>query len=164
MIAILAFAASRLIANAQDHAYDPGAQPDTTYQLTQGETYQLSSRGGVAELKDAGVLGTEASLDCTATGTDGVGHPLNVTDTRDDVRDLHVFAEFVAPASGQFQLACQGVAAVFVDDADSAQPDLAALLVLLSWVVGLIGTVSVLSGAYDRGSATRAGVNASPHK
>jgi hypothetical protein len=149
LIALLAFAASRLVSEGQRHAYDRGATPAPTYRVTSGKVYQLSSAGGVEGLTKAGVLGTGVTLACTASSTDGTAQPLTLESTKDDVRDLRVFATFRAAATGSFHFACKGIGEVFVDDADDAAADGSAVLVVLAAVIGLIGVAAALSGGYE---------------
>ncbi|HEY0166080.1 MAG TPA: hypothetical protein VGB75_03465 [Jatrophihabitans sp.] len=148
LLAVLLFAGSRVVAAGQRHAYDPAATPPQTYQLTAGQTYQLSSARSVAELKQAGVL---PNLACFIASGAGAPAPLTLASTTDDDRNLHVFATMVAPATGPARLSCTGIAAVFVDDADDAEPDRSALLVLLSIAAGLLGVIATCSGGYARG-------------
>jgi hypothetical protein len=160
-IALVAFGASRLAASSQRHAFDPRATPVPTYEITAGKTYQLSSSGGVKALTQQGVLGAGTSLTCTAAAADGATEQLTMDSTKDDVRDLHVFATFTATQSGSFHFACAAVPEVFVDDAEDSAADLSALLVLLATVIGLVGIAAVLSGAYDlpgRPESDQAGV------
>jgi hypothetical protein len=147
LLALVLFGASRVVAAGQQHAYDPSATPPPSYRLTAGQTYQLSSARPVAELKQAGVL---PNLACFITSGSGAPSPLALASTTDDDRNLHVFATMVAPSTGQFRLSCTGIAGVFVDDADDAEPDRSALLVLLSIAVGLLGVIATCSGGYAR--------------
>ncbi|MEO6502415.1 MAG: hypothetical protein ABIQ09_10950 [Jatrophihabitantaceae bacterium] len=147
LLALVLFGGSRVVAAGQRHAYDPAATPPPSYRLTVGQTYQLSSARPVAELKQAGVLPNPG---CFLSSGSGAPTPLALASTTDDDRNLHVFATMVAPSTGQFRLSCTGIAEVFVDDADDAEPDLSALLVLLSIGVGLLGVIAACSGGYAR--------------
>jgi len=149
IVALLLFAASRVVATGQRHAYDPGASPPAGYRLTAGTTYQLSASRSVAELKQAGLL---SDLACFSTSVTGEQSPLALSSIADDDRNLHQFATFIAPVTGRLQLSCTGIDAVFVDDADDAGPDRSALLVLLAAGVGLLGVVVGCSGGYGRRS------------
>lgn len=148
LLALLLFAGSRVVAAGQRHAYDPAANPPPTYHLTAGQTYQLSSARSVAELKEAGVL---PNLACFIASGAGTPAPLALASTTEDDRNLHVFATMAAPATGPARLSCTGIAEVFVDDADDAEPDRSALLVLLSIAAGLLGVIATCSGGYARG-------------
>ncbi|MEO7262884.1 MAG: hypothetical protein ABI047_16760 [Jatrophihabitantaceae bacterium] len=148
LLALVLFAGSRVVAAGQRHAYDPGAAPPPSYHLTAGETYQLSSARSVAELKQAGLL---SNLACFLTSGAGVQIPLALASITDDDRNLHVFATMLAPTTGEVQLSCAGIGAVFVDDADDAGPDRSALLVLLAIAAGLLGVIATCSGGYALG-------------
>ncbi len=148
LLALVLFAGSRVVAAGQRHAYDPAATPPPSYRLTAGQTYQLSSARPVAELKQAGVL---PDLACFISYGSAPPAPLTLASVTDDDRNLHTFATMVAPATGQARLSCTGIAEVFVDDADDAEPDRSALLVLLSMGVGLLGVIAACSGGYARG-------------
>lgn len=148
LLALVLFGGSRVVAAGQRHAYDPAATPPPSYRLTGGQTYQLSSAQPVAELKQAGVL---PDLACFLTSDSGAPTPLGLASVSDDDRNLHTFATMVAPSTGQFRLSCTGIAEVFVDDADDAEPDLSALLVLLSIAAGLLGVIAACSGGYALG-------------
>ena len=76
-------------------------------------------------------------------------NPLAIISTKDDDRDLHVFATFQAPDSGSFHISCTGFAGVFVDDADDSPTDVSAALLILATVLAVVGVVGVLSGAYS---------------
>lgn len=156
LLALVLFGGSRVVAAGQRHAYDPAATPPPSYRLTAGQTYQLSSAQPVAELKQAGVL---PNLECFITSGSATATPLALASTTDDDRNLHTFATMVAPSTGQFRLSCTGIAEVFVDDADDAEPDRSALLMLLSMATGLLGVVLTCSGGYALGrrSDQRAG-------
>jgi hypothetical protein len=145
LLAIVVFAGSRLVAASQRHAYDPGATPPSTYHLTAGKTYQLSSSKSVAQLKKAGVLG---NLSCAAT-SDGTGQqPVTVLSTMDDDRDLHMFATAKVASTGDLHVSCSAISDVFIDDADNAAPDLSAILSLLATGLGLLGVIAAASGGY----------------
>jgi hypothetical protein len=154
LMAIVVYAGSQLLAARQRHAYDPGAKPSSTYRLTAGKTYQLSAAGGVSTLTDEQVLGTGVSLACTQAATSGAQDSLKIDSTKDDIRELHVFATFIASKSGSFHISCEGIPEVFLDDADNSAPDRAGALLLLATALGLIGTIAALSGGYALGGST----------
>jgi hypothetical protein len=147
IVALVLFAASRVVAAGQRHAYDPGASPPASYAVTAGTSYQLSAARSVSELKKAGLLG---NLACFTTSATGEQTPLTLSSVADDDRNLHLFATFVAPATGSVQVSCTGIPGVFVDDADDAAPDRSAVLVLLSGAIGLLGVIAACSGGYAR--------------
>jgi hypothetical protein len=148
VLALVLFAGSRVVAAGQRHAYDPAANPPPAYHVTAGKTYQLSSARSVAELKKAGLL---TDLACFITSSTGEQTPVTLASRADDGRNLHLFATMVAPSTGEIHLSCAGIPEVFLDDADNAEPDRSALLVLLSIVAGLLGVIAACSGGYARG-------------
>jgi len=148
LLAVVVFGASRLIANGQRHAYDPGATPPKTYRLTAGKTYQLSSTEGIARLTGRGLLGAGVTPSCFSSTPDGARQPLTIVSTKDDVRVLQVFATFQVPRSGVLAVHCDGISAVFVDDADDSSTDYAALLTMSTTLLGLLGVIAVMSGGY----------------
>jgi hypothetical protein len=145
LAAVVVFAASRVLADLGEHAYDPGASPPATVTLLAGHTYHLSSPGSVAALQGGGVLST---LSCTWTAPGQPDFPLPLTAVLGDERTLHVFAAFTAPASGALRIGCTDVGRVFVDDAPSSPADRAALLVLVTVLLALAGGVLAVSGCY----------------
>jgi hypothetical protein len=146
LVAIVVFAASRLVAAGQSHAYDPGTSPPPSYNLTAGTTYQLSSSTPVAELKKAALLG---NLSCSATSGGAEQQPVTVLSTMDDDRDLHVFATARVATTGDLHVSCTGISEVFIDDADNAAPDRSAVLMLLATGLALLGVIAACSGGYE---------------
>ncbi|UQX89917.1 hypothetical protein M6D93_07900 [Jatrophihabitans telluris] len=148
LVALVLLAGARLMSNAQLHAYDRGATPQGTYRLTAGKTYQLSAAQSVGTLTAEGVLGTGLDLNCVARAASGAQNQLPIESTKDDARNLHLFATFRAADSGRFHIACNGLDQVFVDDADDAARDYSGLLTVLASVLGAIGVALVFSGGY----------------
>lgn len=155
VLALVLFGGSRLLSNAQLHAYDHDATPAATYHLTAGKTYQLSSATPVKELVQDGLIGDGIQLTCTARSTSGAQSELSIESTKTDDRNLHLFATFRADTTGAVTVVCDGLGAVFVDDADNAEPDYSGLLMLLSIVFGVVGVSLALSGAYALSEARR---------
>jgi hypothetical protein len=159
-LALISAALGRGLASSQHHAYDNGAEPLSSYRLTAGITYQLSASGGVAALQSSGLLdsGTEPKCFAALSVADGgTGQPvaLPLESTRDDSRDLHMFATFVVSRSGNYAVTCEQVAKVFVDDADNSEPGHTAALVLLAAVAGVFGVGYALSGLAEITGAAR---------
>jgi hypothetical protein len=148
LFALVLFAASRVITAGQRHAYDPGATPPAIYTLTAGKVYQLSTPGGVPKLTKSGLSLGDNSLSCTASAEDGRENPLSIQSTKNDDRDLTVFATFQAASTGPVHISCVAISKVFVDDADSASRDTAGLLVVLCTGLGVLGVIAVASGGY----------------
>lgn len=154
LLAITCLGLAKLVAGAQRHAYDAHATPPATYSVTAGRDYQLSTSAGVDALVKSGVIANGAQPSCLAIGEDGVQTPLQLDSVRDDPRDLHVFANWHSAITDQVHIACNGVPAVFLDDADDSPPDYSAPLILLAAVLGVIGVVLLASGAYAAASGT----------
>lgn len=146
LVAALVFAGSRYVAGHQHHAYDPGAAPPASFQLTAGKVYQLSSSTPTKDLIDRGTLST---LACSWSADGQLDNQLPVTSTLNDERNRFQFALFAAPVSGAVQLSCSDIPAVFVDDADNASPDWSALLLVLATFLGLVGAILAVSGGYQ---------------
>jgi hypothetical protein len=149
LVAVVVFAAARLLAAGQRHAYDPSATPPPTYQLSRDKVYQLSSDSGVKELTKAGVLVSGAAPTCFASTDGGVQNPLSIISTKDDDRDLHLFATFQISTTGSFHISCTGINRVFVDDADDSPSDISAALIILATVLAVCGVLAALSGGYS---------------
>ncbi|MDQ1732717.1 MAG: hypothetical protein QOK10_2876 [Pseudonocardiales bacterium] len=148
LIALCCLGAARVLSSTQRHAYDPHATPAPTYRVTAGKLYQLSSSQGVSKLTSSGVLGNGIAVHCVISGASGAQTPLTIESTKDDSRDLHVFATFRAARSGSFHFRCDGIGDVFVDDADDSPPDFSAGLTVLASLLAAVGVTALLSGAY----------------
>jgi hypothetical protein len=160
VLAVLAVGAGQLLAGHGHHAYDTNASPPPSYRLTLGKTYQLSTANGVAGLESQGLLDTSKQLSCTGSllggqstaGTSQQHAPLTILSTKDDPRDLHVFATFEVAQSGSYRISCSGIGQVFVDDADNSQDGYSSGLVVLACVAGVFGigfTISGLAGDFS---------------
>lgn len=145
LLAVLVYGLSRFLASGQSHSYDPGASPPATVRLIAGKQYQLSSPVEVGTLRKRGQLD---SLSCYWSTDGNLQNPLQVQETTSDDRDLHTFATVIAPSSGRLQIGCNGIAKVFVDDAEGSGRDVSAVLVLLSVLVGTAGVPLAVSGWY----------------
>lgn len=149
LFALLLFAGGRIAAPGRNHAYDPGATPPTTYRLTAGKEYQLSTATDLSILRRTVNL---AELACVSTTGSAEPVPVSVLNTADDDRAQHVFATVRVPTSGPQRVTCTGVSEVFVDNADDASFDYAGLTVLLATLVGVLGVIVALGGGYDLGA------------
>lgn len=155
--ALFAFAGSRIFTRGQHHAYDRGALPPPTVHLTTGVQYKLSVPGGPAALRAAGLLSDNNKPYCMRTINGSAAQQVPLEQTRDDDRTLNVFATFRSTVTGDFHITCQGITAVFVDDADNAGFDYAGLLVLVSTVLGVIGVGLTASGVLELYNERRPG-------
>lgn len=155
LLALVLLALARLAAASQHHAYDgSGAEPLSSYRLTAGKVYQLSSTDGPGPLTANGVIGSGVTLTCTGSaggqsaGQDTGEQGLSIVATMDDARDLHVFATFQVTRSGDYHVSCQGVPKVFVDDADNAGSGWPSGMVVLATVLAVVGVALAASGGY----------------
>lgn len=146
LLAGVVFACSRFVAAHQHHAYDRGSSPRASYAVTAGKVYQLSSATPTKKLINNGTL---ATLACTWSADGQVDNQLPVTSTLNDERNRYQFALFAAPITGSVQVHCTDIPTVFVDDADDASPDWGGALLMLATVIGLIGGILAVSGAYQ---------------
>lgn len=149
VLAMVCFGASRMFSAGQRHAYDAGATPLPSYHLTSGRTYQLSAPGGVIELKQRRVIGQGMNPSCFWSSEGGPQKLVEIVSTSDDERDLHAFAVFKAPRTGDMHISCAGIDRVFVDDADSAPSDIGGALMLAAILLGVAGVAAALSGGYS---------------
>jgi hypothetical protein len=101
------------------------------------------------------VLGNGITVHCVISGADGAQTPLVIESTKDDSRDLHVFATFRAAQSGSFHFSCDGIGDVFIDDAEDSPPDFSATLTVLASVLAAVGVTGLLSGGYALSEARR---------
>lgn len=133
----------RVAAGSEQHSYDRGAVPPAFVELTGGHSYAISIRGGVPTELTRGV--SPDSLTCTVSGS-GVGtQRLTLATEQEGTKATDQIASFVSPVSGQVQVACPGLEAVFVDDADDAGFDYAGLLLWLGVLALVIGVPLGLS-------------------
>lgn len=154
LLGIACWALSRSTASSGGHSYSAGGTPRATVQLTRGHTYDLAIPGGIREIDRRGLDATR--LSCTATGSDGVRARLVLQAEASDTKAVNQFATFSAPDSGSYAVACAGLAAVFVDDADNARTDRSGLLVVVAVFALTIGLALLLSALRERGSRAAA--------
>jgi hypothetical protein len=149
MLAMVCFGVARLFSAGQRHAYDAGATPLPSYHLTSGRTYQMSAPGGVIKLKKLRVIGQGMNPSCFWSTDGGPQKLVEIVSTSEDERDLHAFAVFRAPRTGNLHISCAGIDRVFVDDADNAAGDTGAALMLAAILLGVAGLAAALSGGYS---------------
>jgi hypothetical protein len=135
---------------SQDHSYNPGATPPTTFALTAGKQYQLSTVDGPAALAGAG--STSGQL-CTWSVDGSDPQRLAVSGLPPDSRSTHVVATFVAPSGGDVHVDCPTFGAVWVDDADDAPADVAGGFLVLAVITLTSGVVLGLTALYRRSAA-----------
>jgi hypothetical protein len=148
LLGIACWALSRAAVSGAGHSYAGGGTPPATVQLTRDHTYDLAIPGGVREIDRRGLDATR--LSCTATGSDGVRARLVVQAEASDTKAVNQFATFSAPDTGSYAVACAGVAAVFVDDADDARADRSGYLVVAAVLALAIGLALLLAALRER--------------
>jgi hypothetical protein len=143
---------------AEHHSYDRAGDPPAHVRLVAGKTYSIAVHGGVGrELR----LGLDpGSLHCTATRQgEGPGALQLATENR-DTKATNQIASFVSGVTGLVQVRCNGIGAVYVDDAASASFDWSGMWLVLASLALTIGIPLGLSGL--RTPSTPAGDEA-PH-
>lgn len=155
MVGVLLCAGYRVASGAEHHAYSSGGPPPGAVRLTAGTSYLLSVRGGMAALRARGADPTAARCDWSVDGS--AAQALTVTPLGADTNATDAVASFVAPYTGELQLACDGWGAVYVDDADKTAFDTAGLLLVLATITLTIGAglgLSALRSASRRTPAS----------
>lgn len=157
-LALLALAALafclRPVVGQHDRAWSADARPASSYELVAGRLYHLSSVEGPTGA-------AQAPLSCTwrpmgGAQTAGAAAPLATTPGSVE-RVTHVIASFVAPATGQVQVACAGLGAVFIDDVQGLGRDRSSLLLLIGTALGVAGLCLAASGVRSPRAQPRPG-------
>jgi hypothetical protein len=151
VLGVALWAAYRLTAGTEKHAYSPNAIPPDFASVTANQSYKLSYPGGVRALTDQGL--DPRVLTCTWSSPAGAKQTLNVEGYRPDVESRNEVGVFEGPTTGKIQILCDGLGAMFVDDADNVAFDPAGWFLVASTIVLTIGvalTMRVLRGAPRR--------------
>ena len=127
------------------HAWQAG-DPPAAVTVKAGHVYHLSTRGGIVDATARTGSSDPDAFACTYTGAAGVGVNLVVTAVSYDARVLHRIATFVAPENGPLTIVCPMVGPVYVDDATSADFDLAGFLLIPTVLLGVSGVIVLLAG------------------
>jgi hypothetical protein len=144
--AILAFVLYAITDGSGLHSWNSGAVPGQSFQLTEGKTYQLSTKGGVSALQARGASTTAPT--CTWTSGGDAARALTVTLLPDDSRALNQIGTFVGPASGEIAIDCVGWDGAYVDDADNSTFDVSGLFLLLGIALTLAAVLLGLTSLY----------------
>ena len=131
--------------HSEAHAYSHGANPPTYVRLVAGQTYQISIHGGVRREADLGV--DPATLQCTALRPGQAPGALRLQVEDSNTKANNQIASFVSAISGDVQIQCTGIGAVYVDDAANSPFDWSGVWLVLASLGLLIGvplTVSLL--------------------
>lgn len=135
-------------ARSHPHAYNSGANPPSDVRLVAGDTYWISIHGGVARVAEFGIDPT--ALQCTAVRTGAGPSALRLVTETSDTKENDRIASFVSAITGPAQIRCDGIGAVFVDNAAEAPYDWSGLwlvLTSLTLAVGLPLSLSALRRA-----------------
>lgn len=130
--------------NGERHSYGADAGAPRTVRVSAGSTYHLAVHGGVRTLTRLGLA--PELLGCTYTPS-GRSQPraLHITPESQQTKALDQIASFVAPQYGRISVACAGVPAVFVDNADDSGSDRSGLFLLLASIALAMGIPLLLS-------------------
>ncbi len=147
-----------LQSRGEAHGYAPGKAPPAYVRIEQGHTYWLSIPDGVRRVTAAGLDPTK--LQCTAAGRGESPGELQVTGEATDTKLINRIASFVAGFSGSVHIRCEGIGAVYVDNAADAGYDWSGLELVVASLALAVGLPLTLSGL--RGVPRRARPAAEP--
>lgn len=139
-----------LLAGQEHHSYTSGSSPPRQVELHDGTTYWLAVPGGVAAAKKAGVDTT--TLTCTAQRVGAADVPLRITVQERGTKAVDQIASFPSPLSARVHIACDGLDAVYVDNATA---DPSGYLLVLATIALAVGIPLLLSGLRRRGRGGR---------
>jgi hypothetical protein len=136
---VLLWVLSALASGHEARSDTSGGAPPEQVVLTAGRTYWISVKGGV----DVVPNGISSGLSCTLTQA-GAPQRLSVSPYTDG-KSITQIASFTSPVSGSAHVACTGLPAVYIDDADGSF-DLRMLLIVLAATALAVGLPLALSG------------------
>jgi hypothetical protein len=131
-------------AGSERHSYSRGANPPTYVRLVAGNSYSIAIHGGVDREVQLGV--DPSTLLCTAALPNQSPGALDVVTEQQDSKATDRIATFVSAISGSVQIQCNGIGAVYVDDAADAPFDVSGVWLVLASLALLIGLPLTLSG------------------
>jgi hypothetical protein len=132
---------------SEHHAYNSGTNPPEVVRVVAGQTYAIAIHGGVAREAQLGL--DPAALRCTATQPGNAPGALRLTTENGDTKANDQIASFVSRISGDVQVRCDRIGAVYVDDAAGSSFDWSGLWLVLAsiaLVIGLPLTLSLVRG------------------
>ena len=147
--------AYRFTASDEPHSYAADAVAPYDVTLTAGHVYHVSIHRGVDAEQDLGLDPT--ALSCSYAVEPGEDRSLPVTPEPSTSKATNVVATFQAPVTGSVHVACSGLPAVFVDDADTAPGDRSGLYLLLGLIALGVGIPLLLSALRTSLAASRRG-------
>jgi hypothetical protein len=143
--------------HTEDHSFNAHATPPTTVEVTAGQTYEISTPGGVVGLQHRGV--SLSGLTCTYTQAGGTAQQLKISALGADTRTTHAVATFVSPVSGPIHIECPAlINGAFVDDSVHGSADPAGLFLLLATIALAVAVALGMSFLYRRSSDTSGAV------
>ncbi len=143
-------------ASGEAHSYTDGEAPPRSVQLHAADRYVLGYPGGLPAIQRAGVRAQ--ALRCTAVTPTGGSTVLQLAVEPDGTKATDQIASFRAPGTGRVHVACQGLPAVYVDNASG---DPSGVLLVAATVLLALGAPIALSGARGMWPAARRPVAAS---
>ncbi len=155
--ALLLGALFRILSGTEHHAFAKGAvAPDSTF-VTIGDSYTLSTPGGVKTLLARGVDASRSQCEWSVNGS--ASQALTVVAAGPGTKAVNVVGTFVAPYTGNIHVDCLGWGPMFLDNAPGSDPDYAGWLLLLATIsltlgVGL-GLASLRAAGADSDRAAR---------
>lgn len=136
---------------SQHLSFSSAASPPQSVRVVAGHTYSIAIHGGVRRLAELGI--ESSALHCTIAQTGQPPRALQLTAESSDSKANNQIATFVSAVSGDVQIRCTNIGAVYVDNAADASFDWSGLwlvLASLSLVIGLPLTLSLLRGTTRR--------------
>jgi hypothetical protein len=135
--ALLLGALFRIVSGTEHHAFAKGAVAPNSTHVTLGETYTLSTPGGVTALMARGVDVNTPQCEWSVNGS--ASQALSVVAAGPDTKAVNVVGTFVAPYTGNLHVDCLGWGPMFLDDAKGTDPDYAGWLLLLATISLTVG-------------------------
>jgi hypothetical protein len=126
------------------HSYNRGGSPASSVRLLSGETYWISIHGGVDREVELGL--DPPALQCTAALDGQSPGALDIVAQTRDSKATNEIASFVSSISGSVHIECEGLDAVYIDDAEDAPFDSSGAWLILASLALVIGLPLTLSG------------------
>jgi hypothetical protein len=133
----------RILSGTEHHAFAKGAVAPDSARVTIGDTYTLSTPGGVQKLLDRGVDPNRPQCEWSVNGS--ASQALTVVAAGAGTKAVNVVGTFVAPYTGNIHVDCLGWGPMFLDDAPGSAPDYAGWLLLLATISLTLGVAVGMS-------------------
>lgn len=128
---------------SEKHSYTSGGNPPATVRLVAGHTYGIAIHGGVNRELQLGIVPNQ--LRCTAALPDGLTRGLALTAEQVGTKATDRIASFTSSVSGDVQVRCAVIGAVYIDNSVDASYDWSGLFLVLTSIALLIGLPLTLS-------------------